>query len=395
MLIPGTNFLIDYLEQNEGVTPAGPFGTSTLTYAFDTADKHEGTKSLRLNYTYVGTPPAWGAALAGNFPVKLDISPYSSMKLWAKKGSGTGTGFAVKLAETGRAEGNEEWKSPNLQLTDTWSEYTLDFSNFTLDSALGNNRMDRHSIGSYILLFGTATGNGAYYVDAIELISQAATISVPPGPGPGGAYEFGTVNGSLGDHRFVLPPIPVTFGGFAPPWTVRIWTNNNPPAPQADANKYAGLKGADGVNYIPLKVWCSNFGPTSAVPDEENDYFYSGYDFGDGVNIGRQYQNGSKEDVYTSGTFDENYWGFDINGDGVRGTFSASTFNVYEGGFWYRIPEYNEMDPANKWTWRRLTWTPEAQLQSPFNIYLAIDTADAAVAQLYQTTVLMLEYINE
>jgi hypothetical protein len=222
-------------------------------------------------------------------------------------------------------------------------------------------------------------------VDKIYLGNTAATVDVPLAE-----YAFGEIMPSIANHRFRIGPIPVSYGGYSAPWTVRIWTNNG---------GTAGLRGADGVIYIPLKAWCANYGPTSATPDEENDYFYAGYDFGDGVHIGRQYQNNSKEDLYASGTFDENYWGFDINGDGVLGTFNASSsFKVYEGGFWFRVPEYNEMNPANVFTWRRLAWTnvsQDAGLGNPFNIYLAMDVADASVPQKYNTTTLTVEYINE
>jgi hypothetical protein len=165
---------------------------------------------------------------------------------------------------------------------------------------------------------------------------------------PPQGYDFGTLKGTINDHRFRLGPIRIAYRGLASPWTIRLWTKNNPTAPRADANKYAGLKGADNVNYVPLKVWCANYGPAgyaATPPDEENDL----------------------------------YW---VNN---------------EAG-WFRIPEYNEMNPANVFTWRRLTWTnvsQDATLGNPFNIYLAMDVADAAVPQDYKTTTLTLEYINE
>ena len=59
-----------------------------------------------------------------------------------------------------------------------------------------------------------------------------------------------------------------------------------------------------------------------------------------------------------------------------------------------RFPEYSEMDPGNKFTWRRLCWGPGAELTNPFDIYLAID-ASGKPNQIYQTATLTLEYINE
>jgi len=326
MLIPNGTFLLDYFEGMETVSYGEPYG-SGLAYVFDTSDKIEGNQSLRLTYAYSG---GWGAALAGALPVKVDVSPYDAIRFSAKRSGGTGTGFAIKLVETGRPEGNEEWKSPMLVLSSTnWTEYVFNFSNFILDSAARNGRLDEHSIGSYVVLFTSATTDGTYYIDAMRLTTEGASINVPQN-----AYTFGTVIGTDADHRFKIGPIPVSYGGYSAPWTIRISTNNG------GGSSHAGLRGADGVTYIPLKVWCANYGPTASVPDEENDL----------------------------------YW-------------------INNGTGWFRVPEYSEMDLANKDTWRRLCWSG-GELTNPFDIYLAIDAANMP-AQYYQTTTLIVEYINE
>jgi hypothetical protein len=236
-------------------------------------------------------------------------------------------------------------------------------------------------------------------VDQIRLLRRAATINIPEA-----SYQFQPVPlvGTINNRRFVLGPIPVTFGGDSLNWTVRIWTNNNPSASQANAHLYAGLKGADGITYLPLKVWCANYGPpcrrpppAPAYPEEESDYFYTGHDFGNGTNVGAQYRDGDKNDWYLSGTFDENAWGFDINGNGTASDVITASRGgkIGEEPVWLRVPEYNEMIPTDRFTWRRLCYSG-AELSSPFEIYLAIDVSDATT-QFYQTSTLTVEYINE
>lgn len=387
MLIPGSTFLIDYLEQNEGMT-YNIYG-STLSSSFDTLNIKEGTKAIKLVYSYPGS--GWGAVFKGTLPpVKVDLSPYKSVKFWAKGGAVGGTAVAFQLTEVGRSEGYETWSSPAVFIQNAdWAEYQFNLSSFTRtdieEGKTGNNILDIHSIGSYALFFSPSTPGGTYYVDEIKMLKGEATVGVP-----GAEYSFGTLQGSVDNHRFKIGPIPVSFGGFDSPWTVRVWTNNG-----VGADK-AGLKGADGITYIPLKVWCVNYGPSGTPPDEENDYFYTGYDFGNGTNVGIQYQDGDKTDVYSSGTFDETYWGFDINGDGDATDVitATSTHKITEEPFWLRIVEDDEMDPFNVYTWRRLCWSPGAELGSPFDVYLAIDV-DGKKNQQYQTTTLTLEYINE
>lgn len=328
MLIPGTGFLIDYIEGNEGIVYGGPYGAG-LTPAFSTAVKTEGTRSMQLAFAYAG---GWGGAETGTLPVKVDVSPYNAVKVSVNGGVLSGKAMALQLKETGRTEGNETWQSPLITTTNTaWTEYTLNFSDFTrvdVDVAGGGNfRLDTHTIGGYGLAFNSQSATSTYYVDKIYLGNTAATVDVPAAE-----YPFGEILPAVDNHRFKIGPIPVSYAGYSTPWTIRIWTNNG---------GTAGLRGADGVTYIPLKVWCANYGPTASVPDEENDA----------------------------------YW---INN---------------ETG-WFRVPEYSEMDPGNVYSWRRLSWGPGGELTNPFNIYLAIDVADATT-QYYQTNTLTVEYINE
>ena len=398
-LYPGGDFLVDYFEGYEG-TAYNKVGASDLTWAYDTSVTKEGAQSMQIDYTYSGS--GWGAVLGGSFPLEYDVLPYGLVKFWAKGGAVDGAAIKFQFTEAGRAEGNEIWESPATTISNTdWAEYQFNFSDFVKVDSIGgdgNWRMDTRSIGAYGLGFGPETANGTYYVDALRFLTGVGEISIPQA-----SYTFqpDPIVGNIDNHRFVLGPIPVQFGGFYSPWTIRIWTNNG------EGADLAGLVGVtDPGQVIPLKVWCVNYGPAETVPDEENNYFYSGYDFGDGVNIGRQHQNGSKEDIYTSGTFDENYWGFDINGNGIidEEPIAASPANkIGEEPSWLRIPEDDEMSVMNRYTWRRLAWAPGGELGEPvpgnpllqeFDIYLAIDVQGKRNQQ-YTTTTLTVEYINE
>lgn len=349
MLMPGDTFLIDCFEQTEGVTPDGPWGPQAayLTPSFDTTTVHEGTKSRKFVYTYNTGVGGWGAVLNGILPMKVDLSAYTGIEFWAAGGTVGKTAIKISLAETGRPEGNETWEgeltAPTISNTG-WTLYHFDFSNFILSDGTGNGRLDLHSIGTYGLIFSSTTASGTYYVDDIKAVKSPSTITLP-----GSGYTFGTKSGTAADHRFHIGPIPITYGGFSPPWAIRIWTNNGIGAAQS------GLKGADNVTYMPLRVWCGNFGPagySTTPPDEENDA----------------------------------YW---VNNDLTGG--------------WYRIPEDDEMT-SDRYTWRRLAWIgptrystdpyQDASLGNPFDIYLAIDI-QGKKNQVYSTSMLTIEYINQ
>jgi len=402
-IFPGRdNFLLDWFEGYEQIQYRKA-GSSELDWSINTSIVKEGSQSMKIEYTYVGPPETeWGAALAGSLPTTYNILSYNSVKFWARGGAAGGDAIKIQLFETGKPEGNEIWESPAASIVNTgWAEYEYKLSDFVKVDSVGGNgnfRMDKGSISSYGMSFGPDTPNGTYYIDEIRLLRQAGEVSVPQS-----SYSFGPdpLEGSIDDYRFVTESIPITFGGFSPPWTLRIWTDNVQIAPgpnqASEAAKWAGLIGKTRTDQvIPLKVWCANFGPSESVPDEDNDYFFTGYDFGDGVNIGRQFQDGDKEDLYTSGTFDETYWGFDINGDGdAKDQITASPGNkVGEEPSWLRIPENEEMNPMNEWTWRRLTYAPGAEMLSPLYIYLAIDV-NGKSNQVYETTTLTIEYFSE
>lgn len=213
--------------------------------------------------------------------------------------------------------------------------------------------------------------------------------------------DFGGVSGSVSNRRFVAGPVRVTYFGATRPWTIRIWTNNNPSAPQAEASQYAGLKGADGATYLPLKVWDDNYGPRNhqigRPPNEENTYFWRGYSF-NGDN--------DREDIITDGSISEVALGFDVNGDGDALDVGLGTVAepVSEEPSWLRIPEYNEMIPTNPFTWRRLLTQAWTEAPGPggggsgdpniFPVFFGIDVTGMP-PKAYRTTTLTFQIIGE
>jgi len=383
---PGVDLLVDYAEGFEGITYT-KFGASTLTHSVSTSVKYEGNQSHKLDYTYSGS--GWGAVLQGMFPTTFDLSSYETISLWVNGGSAGGEGIAIQFVEAGRPEGDEVWSTSSPVIPGSgWRQYEFYLTDLNRVSAEGNNNFDRTSVGGFQLLFSDSVSNGTYYVDKIELRRSQPTIEVTPS-----SVNFGTITGSASNHRFQTTAVNVTHGGFDTPWTVRAWTNNSPG--NGGEPWKAGLRGQT-VNtlYIPLKTWCVNFGPKNTSPppgpDEENNYFWKGYDFND---------DGDKEDGITSGSYQEAIYGFDINGDGdTSDTILASTTEpLSEEPVWLRIPEKDEMDANNRYSWRRYAWNDgmgyDAGLGGSFDIYFAIDT-QGTKPQVY-STVVTVEYINE
>ncbi|MDD5449367.1 MAG: hypothetical protein PHO42_02055 [Candidatus Omnitrophica bacterium] len=216
--------------------------------------------------------------------------------------------------------------------------------------------------------------------------------------------DFGAVSGSVSNRRFVAGPVKVTYFAGTSPWTIRVYT--------ANPNNVPGLIGVtDNTKSVPLKTWCDNYGPkahTQGVPpDEENIYFWRGYDF-NGIN-------GIESTPITSGpAFSEINLGFDINGDGdALDVITPSPtkdsnikYPVSEEPVWLRVPDYTQMNPADPYTWRRLLTQAWAEAPgdpgSPggggdpnrFPVYFAVDVTGIS-PQTYRTTTLTFQIIGE
>lgn len=232
---------------------------------------------------------------------------------------------------------------------------------------------------------------GLYAGVSYAALTDTVTVSATIGAGTSSVsitettITFGTVAPLSTDHRFeATGPLTIDYFAAGFPWAVRVYTDNVAGGTAANA----GLKGADGTSYVPLKIWTANLGP-ALKPNPEGDYFWQGYDFnGDGDRL----------DSITSGSYSEVTLGFDINGDGdaldtITPTVAVPLSEVQLAG-WFRIPEDDE-HTADKYTWRRLTWNEvgkDASVPPPFPSYLAIDAAGAK-AQGY-STILTAQILN-
>ena len=209
--------------------------------------------------------------------------------------------------------------------------------------------------------------------------------------------DFGGVSGSVTNRRFVAGPVKVSYFAATRPWTIRVYTRNPGGVP--------GLIGVtDSSVAIPLKVWDDNYGPwehrPGIPPDEENTYFWNGYNFN-----GDQ----DKEDIITDGSISEialGVNGLDVNGDGDALDTGLGTPQkpVSEEPSWLRVPDFVQMDPANPFTWRRLLTQEWAERPgegsggggdpTKFPVFFAIDVTGIS-PQAYRTTTLTFQIIGE
>lgn len=196
--------------------------------------------------------------------------------------------------------------------------------------------------------------------------------------------DFGSISGSVSNRRFTAGPVKVSYFAATRPWTIRVYT--------ANPGDVVGLIGVTDPNTnIPLKVWCDNYGPrlnlVGHAPNEENPYFWGGYDFnGDG----------DKQDVITSGTISEIALGFDVNGDGdaLDTGLGTSSSPVAEDPVYLRVPDDSEMIPGNPFTWRRLAYSGAELDASGFPVFFGIDVT-GILPQQYRTTTLTFQIIGE
>jgi hypothetical protein len=123
------------------------------------------------------------------------------------------------------------------------------------------------------------------------------------------------------------------------------------------------------------------------TPNEENPYFWNGYDFnGDG----------DRKDLITDSSISEIALGFDVNGDGdaLDSGLGTSAAPVSEEPVYLRVPDDGEMAPGNPYTWRRLAYSGAELDSSGFPVFFAIDVTGIAPQQ-YRTTTLTFQIIGE
>ncbi|NQU74041.1 MAG: hypothetical protein HQ547_04980 [Candidatus Omnitrophica bacterium] len=228
---------------------------------------------------------------------------------------------------------------------------------------------------------------GNSFADTTATITVTATIL--PGQNSisldASLVDFGGVSGSVSDRRFIsLQAVVVSYFAASNPWTIRVYT--------ANPGDVTGLIGVTNpAESIPLKVWCDNYGPrenpVGNAPDEENRYFWSGYDFNGDLD---------KEDVITDGSISEIALGFDVNGDGdaMDTGLGTAVQPVSENPTWLRVPDDSEMLPGNPFTWRRLSYAGAELEADGFPAFFAIDVT-GVLPQDYQTTTLTFQIINE
>jgi len=227
---------------------------------------------------------------------------------------------------------------------------------------------------------------GDSFADTTAIVIVTATVL--PGENSisldASLVDFGGVSGSVSDRRFIsLRPVVLNYFAGTSAWTIRVYTVN-----PGDVTGLIGV--TDPAESVPLKVWCDNYGPrenpVGNAPDEENRYFWSGYDFNGDLD---------KEDVITDGSISEIALEFDVNGDGdaMDTGLGTSIEPVSEEPVWLRVPDDSEMT-GNPLTWRRLAYAGAELERDGFPVFFAIDVT-SVLPQDYQTTTLTFQMINE
>ncbi|MBN1898800.1 MAG: exo-alpha-sialidase [Spirochaetes bacterium] len=178
---------------------------------------------------------------------------------------------------------------------------------------------------------------------------------------------FGLITAKIDDQRKQATNyITVTYANLEDPWYIKIYSDDGD-----DGQELSGLKGQSDPNVlVPIKCWCVNYGPVTNTnslfgPDEENAYFWAGYDFN---------KDSDKNDVFTNGTFMESLtpgvdrYPFDLDGDGFMegDQFDFSKGDLSEEPKWLTIPEKNSSFE------RKLTGTG-SELGGEFNTHFGLD----------------------
>jgi len=192
-------------------------------------------------------------------------------------------------------------------------------------------------------VFGLATGIAFAATSDSFLVSATVATGTSTLDVTEATMAFGTLTGTPAAHRFATAAgFTVNYYAANSPWTIRVYSNNHPGVDLVEG-AFAGLKGADTTTYVPLKVWCPNYGGTGTPPDPKVDLNWIG------------------------------------------------TAPTYADARWLRIPELDEQTTVPT-TWRRLAYTG-AELATGFANFLGVDV-EGVKAQAYTTT-LTVEIINQ
>lgn len=257
----------------------------------------------------------------------------------------------------------------------------------------------------FALLFTAFTLNAGQTTTNVTVFATATIGSSPMSltvnivlPGRSAGLDFGTVLPNPSNMRFqATNRVEVSyFAGSNPTWYLYVSSQN-----YSSLETDGGLKGvvSGQTNYLPLKVWCANFGPTgfgngSNPPydgSEDDTYLWGGMDLN---------SDGDKDDVLTTGTYSESTFDADFNGDGDKtDTWNTATDGPIEesgaGWNWVWDVDLAENDPGlTKRVLCKKVGALDASLPSPFNSYYGIDVAGAASAD-YDTQLVFEMDINE
>ncbi|MDD5066923.1 MAG: fibronectin type III domain-containing protein, partial [bacterium] len=395
LLSPGTRFLINYFEGNEETGPyeyVGAADGDVLTQEIVDAPQRPGKKAQKLRYSYNST--SWGAALECSLASTLDISRYNLARAWIR---GDGSTNLLRLAFIEDGADSEVWETKKgISLSATnWQLVTWNMDEMERTSAIQNNIFDRNRIKGYQLSYKTKGASSEYhYLDEIFLEEGYPELSVSTNQ-----VDFGLIAGSGPDKRKqALNYITVNYRNFdGYRWFIRIYTDDS-----ENGKTNLGIQGqSDTLKWLPLKCWCPNYGPKGHTnsrtgPDDENLFFWSGFDFNNNGSLTNIYRDNSQGPYWESMDEGPHQYPFDLNGDGFQEGqqfIPTSQDPLLEEPKWPLIVEKDMMDEAEQGTWRILAdWLHD--LGNEFNIHFAVDLG-GIVPQTYKGRIVIEAILKE
>ena len=358
-----------------------------------TDDAYSGTHSYKITYTH---QEGSGSFLDIIFPATMDFSGYGSLDMQIKYNPLPNKVERIIILVLVDASGKEYQVGSEIMLQNDgqWHLHHqfLDQTNKDLNiSQITKMRFVTWEVTQQPL----QQGDTSFFVDDIKLNNNPIVlISEDSLTCSNLFYQRGYEQG------FVLndpnDPINLIFGNGKVPWYLRIYTESQ--IEDNSSDQYDVLKDglirydADNDTFfpeynLPLKVWCSNFGPpgfldsttnevvhpeyaVNGYPPITNRYFFRGYDFNKDRKIAGLLTS-SEGPFIESENEGDNFYPFDLDGDGFfegDDFFAEITDRVVlnEEPAWLFVPVKKHptlemdndaiiMDPADDTTWRMLT----------------------------------------
>ncbi|MEW6536662.1 MAG: hypothetical protein AB1454_13715 [Candidatus Auribacterota bacterium] len=384
----------------------------TAVVTDETADS--GDRSFKVTFIDNDTASNKGSIASIIFPSVMDLSGYSSIELGIKFNPSPGMiERTVKLTvmEDGTKEAYQVGSEIMLENDGEWHTYQLFLDQLGKEEdSKADATIDLNKI-RYLNIVAWNNGSTSFYIDNIWLrrpngdnviLSLSPSVLNLAEPIKNQAEAAGFMINQP------LTPLVLEYGNAREPWVLRIYTPSEITNNSGDQYiiRHNGLvrydRDTDTVYptfNMPVKVWCSNFGPDGFLfdndtianpayrqlgyPPIDNDYFFRGYDF----NQNKTYELLPRSDDFVEGTGEGEY-PFDLDGDGFKDndhyfTEGDGRPTINEEPVWLFVPVLKHesvapdpaavvMDPADQDTWRILIDSLKGAGKHSLELYFSV-----------------------